>query len=578
MYKDIKIRYSRDFAHYKNVVLVPGDSNAYRIVFETPWTLDGCKFKVSCQRSDGETVTDFGEVSGKTATYVIASSMYALPGEAVFRLTLTQDDGTVFTVCEVYAEVALGAGGSGESLTPVIDGILTSVSGINDKLTALETQVSDDHTTLTELTQKISQLLAEKTEIAIPEGVLSADYAVKVYEKGNEYSAEKAPADFWTYTSANTYYVDYKTGSSSNDGLSRQKPLKYPSDASSKASDGDTIVLLGSNHYPRNRMPFSSGKSLKVVADDGATAVMCNADNSLDLKWALVDGYENLYQVTRSTTYAVYDFSAGSGNPHALTLANSMSACAETADTYFVDGNVVYVHTSDGRKPDYDIMACINACGADIANGQTVYCKGIDFMFGSSACRVKAVTGKQPMFLGESCTFSYSKTNGLSSMGAKFVYLKDCTAHNNFSDGLSYHAELGYTSEAIEVNCKGCKNGTSADDKDNGSTIHDGCKILRICGEYYQNKGPNVADANTASVSCNIACSAHNSAADADLRKIDYQIQDGTMYLYKCKAEASPISVYVQKSADDGAPTLYKHESTLPNTNSVTDGATVKTF
>ena len=90
MYKDIKIRYSRDFAHYKNVVLVPGDSNAYRIVFETPWALDGCKFKVSCQRSDGETVTDFGEVSGKTATYVIARLLHKMTGRYLPCARFTQ--------------------------------------------------------------------------------------------------------------------------------------------------------------------------------------------------------------------------------------------------------------------------------------------------------------------------------------------------------------------------------------------------------------------------------------------------------------------------------------------------------
>ena len=142
MYKDINIKYNRDYAHYTNVVLVSGDVNAYRISFDTPWDLTGCTFKVTCRRADDAIVTDIGEAGGSEATYIVANSMYSIAGDIAFQLTLIDGNGTVLTACEVSACVVEGNGEGiqAENLTPVLDSVLINVAKIN---TALEEHKAD---------------------------------------------------------------------------------------------------------------------------------------------------------------------------------------------------------------------------------------------------------------------------------------------------------------------------------------------------------------------------------------------------------------------------------------------------
>lgn len=134
MYKDITIKYSAEFTQYTDVILVAGDLNAYRIVFETPWELDNCKFMVTAKRSDGNAVFDFGTVDGNNAIYVMANSMYSVAGDLTLRLTIEDNSGTVLTACEVIVEVVSGneEGSSAENLTPALEKILSSIREIEE--------------------------------------------------------------------------------------------------------------------------------------------------------------------------------------------------------------------------------------------------------------------------------------------------------------------------------------------------------------------------------------------------------------------------------------------------------------
>ena len=144
MYKDIKIKYSEEFARYTDAVLVTGDVNAYRIVLETPWELDGCNFKVTAKRADGKVVTDLGTTEGTKAICVLASGVYSVVGDLTMQLTLESVDGTVLTACEITATVAEGngEGEQAENLTPVLDKAI-------ERITVLEAEMRASASNLT---------------------------------------------------------------------------------------------------------------------------------------------------------------------------------------------------------------------------------------------------------------------------------------------------------------------------------------------------------------------------------------------------------------------------------------------
>lgn len=138
MYKDIKIKYSEEFARYTDAVLVTGDVNAYRIVLETPWELDGCNFKVTAKRADGKVVTDLGTTEGTKAICVLASGVYSVVGDLTMQLTLESVDGTVLTACEITATVAEGngEGEQAENLTPVLDKAIERITVLEAEMRA----------------------------------------------------------------------------------------------------------------------------------------------------------------------------------------------------------------------------------------------------------------------------------------------------------------------------------------------------------------------------------------------------------------------------------------------------------
>ena len=167
MYKDITVKYSSEFARYTDAVLVTGDVNAYRIVFETPWVLDGCNFKVTAKRADGKVVTDLGTTEETKAICVLASGVYSVVGDLTMQLTLESVDGTVLTACEITATVAEGngEGEQAENLTPVLDKAI-------ERITVLEAEMRASASNLTN-GDGMSSIMLKTAAGAISEGAVA---------------------------------------------------------------------------------------------------------------------------------------------------------------------------------------------------------------------------------------------------------------------------------------------------------------------------------------------------------------------------------------------------------------------
>lgn len=142
MYKDIIINYGTELKNYTGADLVENDTDAYRIVYRTPWDLTGCTVKALCKRADGTVVSGMGFAEGTNAVFVMDSSMYAVPGELTVRLTVCTAEEQVITVCDVTANAveSFGDGIPGTNSKTVLDQILINVSKMN---TALEEHTAD---------------------------------------------------------------------------------------------------------------------------------------------------------------------------------------------------------------------------------------------------------------------------------------------------------------------------------------------------------------------------------------------------------------------------------------------------
>jgi hypothetical protein len=106
---------------------------------------------------------------------------------------------------------------------------------------------------------------------------------------------------------------------------------------------------------------------------------------------------------------------------------------------------------------------------------------------------------------------SHGESDGLVAVNAD-VFANNCIVRNNGSDGIDYRGGT-----AIELNCQATRNGDSpsAGGFNNGSTAHEGAKVLRINGTYTGNANRNVHDVanlvGSVTQSVNIACVAGDS-------------------------------------------------------------------
>lgn len=159
-------------------------------------------------------------------------------------------------------------------------------------------------------------------------------------------------------------------------------------------------------------------------------------------------------------------------------------------------------------------------------------------------------SGKRVCFV--KCTFRDGGTNGLGLEGTDAV-LFECVAYGNKLDGLNYHARTlngtTYIPNVLEIDCKAYNNGTdqSGSDSCNGSTAHDGVKIIRLNGEYYSCYGGVIAEIALANgeptISVNYGVNAHESTGTGTYNASFWASINTKMYLYDCLCYGSTYDI-----------------------------------
>lgn len=162
------------------------------------------------------------------------------------------------------------------------------------------------------------------------------------------------------------------------------------------------------------------------------------------------------------------------------------------------------------------------------------------------------VTGVGETVCFVNCVFSGGRSNGLTLAGSDAI-LKNCVAYGNKMDGFNYHdrtvSEVVYTPNVLEIDCVAYDNGNaeSSSDSCNGSTAHDGAKIVRLNGEYHSCYGGVIADiarsGEEPTISINYGVLAHTSTGVNEYNASFWASVNAKMYLYDCLAYGSTYDI-----------------------------------
>lgn len=240
-------------------------------------------------------------------------------------------------------------------------------------------------------------------------------------------------------------------------------------------------------------------------------------------------------------------------NPYA-TITKALSVSATT------------IHIKEGTYTQgTDYSTSVNFAGKNIIGHGTVilqndssghyvmvnnsaYIENITFKHGNSTTNssfAAICSGSGQCICFVKCVFRDSGSNGLSLDGIDAV-LVECVAYGNKLDGFNYHektiSSTTYIPNVIEIDCVSYNNGTdqSGSDSCNGSTAHDGVKIIRLNGEYYSCYGGVIAEIGLANgeptISVNYGVLAHESTGTGSYKASFWASVNTKMYLYDCKS------------------------------------------
>lgn len=299
-----------------------------------------------------------------------------------------------------------------------------------------------------------------------------------------------------------TYYV--KTdGNNGNSGLTWELAKASISGAITTANAGGVParIKVAAGYYPRNGAWLTAPTvNIEVIADlsvGSGGKVYSTTDYKPTLtSWTLDT---NHYEHTGATVTvaSVLDESNlnGYGLATPLVQVASEALCDSTANSWYYDGtaDVLYIHTTDSREPDDDIIILTSQAGlTHNTNGITVYVEGITFWsYAHTTQNTSAAGGVK--FYAKDCEFMYAFGTNINLLGVDEAIVERCLfAGSQTADGIGSAIRNTIVGRRIEIDCISYGNGTGVANQ--ASTSHDGAKVIRVNGQYYNQPGQCIAD------------------------------------------------------------------------------------
>lgn len=423
------------------------------------------------------------------------------------------------------------------------DMIEISIGTVENPILPISEKLDDTYnkvSVLSEETKEIKQLAAknrglsawgmrfgltgESTKIAVPDGfTYLSDMDLELYGDGYNFKCFMDLSDYKN-VSGNTLNATPSTIAS----------------VLSSATSGDTLILDDGVYGP-----IVITKSINFIAKNPGKVIFAPIPPT-DFD---TSGMANVYSFAKtSTPTSAYDISKIEyGVIRELTLVSNTSGLA-TKGTYNA-GSRIYVHMFDDSIPaPSDLLFDNSSLDAVIkckpATRSKFYFEGITVVGGR--CNVIASdtsSANVTTIIMKNCKLYRANTFDSIDMTGCYGLFQNCEAAYAQRDGFNYHdseVDSSLKSCGLEIDCIGHDNGLRADAEhasNNGSTMHDGGKILRINGLYYRNAGGNVADISSNTKSYNYGCVAFDSYALIENQSGDFWTDtNAEMHLFGCKA------------------------------------------
>ena len=345
-------------------------------------------------------------------------------------------------------------------------------------------------------------------------------------------------------TGGTSYYVDAVNGDDSNDGLTLAKAIKNIKTVLPKLNDNDTLYIADGYYFRVNGTLFTTGfnKSVNMIAlGDNVNMIMAD-----EPAWVKTSGKQNVYEVTRSAAKRVINLNNMLGRtPQEFKPVSSIDLVETTPYSFFTDNVKVYVNS--GNVPNNKVVPLLSSTMLRVTNPTgNFYMENINFFGGNSSARF-VLTSANNVYLNKmNLQFScQTNGNGLEVVGGNTIISVNSEASNNWMDGFNYHIGAdGSKPNAIEINCvaleNGYEKGEAGNKSNNGTTIHDGLKAIRINGIYGRNDGGNIADVNADTQSWNLGCVGFESYQNKD-----FHLSSGShMFLDSCIGYGSSSSIH----------------------------------
>jgi hypothetical protein len=356
---------------------------------------------------------------------------------------------------------------------------------------------------------------ANSLPVSVPDGYTgNAGTEYNIYRIGNTFITDLKPSDF-EFETDTTYYLS-PTGNDANNGLTvgspKQSVRALIQALNTAGADSATFILadgLWGNDIGWGGTSSSPTFDLVIKCPTGR-AIMSRVDSSF-VSWTKTGGRTNVYQYTKASgdeQGSAYDTTNIDEFGHyvRLTPVADIATVDSTPNSIFVNAGsrIAYVHTFDSRAADANVKVLLTGQNANLQNSIQFYAENIDFWGGDipdGSMYISTIGGSVRVDLCfVNCGFGYHALgNGIRTdcRALAKVYLFDCEAYYNQSDGFNYHAENGATGfDVLEVNARATYNGYDAVTNNNGSTAHELVRIVRLNGQFYKNKDRTIHDIN----------------------------------------------------------------------------------
>lgn len=391
----------------------------------------------------------------------------------------------------------------------------------------------------------------KKFRVETPENFIDKNHPLKnsLYTNGRGLFSTTYDISENKLKGGTNWYIDAINGSDENDGLTKDTAMQSFDKLMAKVNDNDTVYIAKGNYLRKKGMviPRPLEKSVNLIGENNEVNLIMS-DKPI---WKKTSEKNNVYELVRTNTDTVFDLN----NKNSLEKVNDLDEVDKLLNSWYTDGTKVYINVGDSDISNvFPLITSYNFQASDL--NSDIYFENLNFIGGKHCVELNLNTDNNAYF--KNCTFRNSSNtfNGLTVNGGNNIVLNNCLAINNSYDGFNYHiGKDGSKPTIVEIDCVGYANGRDKGkngvQSNNGSTIHEGLKAIRLNGTYAKNDGGNVADVNQGTQSWNLGCAAFESYQGKD-----FQTSSGaTMFLDNCIAYGSENSINV---VDDTATTYIR--------------------